>query len=184
MTDRLSDAAQAEQVRLATIEECARVAENYPSSGAATEHPVEHWIRALAAQPPAAPVETDGEKAARDYEHGYNDGVEWAQTHGRCSAGNAELISDIEYAITCAREDRANSAIEWLASMKRKYAKLATDEPQAAPALDEADPTFAAMVNAARDEHFRLKGFHPYTADVIAMLKAALAVTRPHGGGE
>jgi hypothetical protein len=45
---------------------------------------------------------------------------------------------------------------------------------------DEADPTFAAMVNAARDEHFRLKGFHPYTADIIAMLKAALSLSRPH----
>jgi len=42
--------------------------------------------------------------------------------------------------------------------------------------VDEADPHFCAMVNAARDEHFRLKGFHPYTADIIAMLKAALSV--------
>lgn len=55
----ISAPAQSSQVRLATIEECARVAEEYPSSGSATEHPVEYWIRALAAQPPAAPVETD-----------------------------------------------------------------------------------------------------------------------------
>jgi hypothetical protein len=43
--------------------------------------------------------------------------------------------------------------------------------------LDEGDPKFCAMVNAARDEHFRLKGFHPYSADIIAMLKAALSVS-------
>ena len=37
----------------------------------------------------------NGDKSARDYEHGYNDGVEWAQTHGltrwiRCAECGAE----------------------------------------------------------------------------------------------
>lgn len=34
--------------RAAIIEECAKVAESYPSSGEQTEYPVEHWIRRLA----------------------------------------------------------------------------------------------------------------------------------------
>lgn len=42
--------------------------------------------------------------------------------------------------------------------------------------MNEADPHFCAMVNAARDEHIRLKGFAPYTAEIIAMLKAALSL--------
>ena len=39
---------------------------------------------------------------------------------------------------------------------------------------DESNPTFCKMVNAMRDEYLRLKGFAPYTADLISMLRAAL----------
>jgi hypothetical protein len=41
------EAREKEITRLATIEECAMVAESYPSSGEQTEHPVEYWIRRL-----------------------------------------------------------------------------------------------------------------------------------------
>ena len=44
------DAAQPK--REAVIEECARVAESYPSSGEQTEHPVEYWIRRLSISRP------------------------------------------------------------------------------------------------------------------------------------
>jgi hypothetical protein len=37
----------AQPSRNAVIEECAKVAESYPSSGEQTEHPVEYWIRRL-----------------------------------------------------------------------------------------------------------------------------------------
>ena len=41
------EAREKEITRLATIEECAMVAEQYPSSGEQTEYPVEYWIRRL-----------------------------------------------------------------------------------------------------------------------------------------
>jgi len=34
-------------LRALVIEECAKIAESYPSSGKQTEHPVEYWIRRL-----------------------------------------------------------------------------------------------------------------------------------------
>jgi len=39
--------AQAAPDRAAIIEECAKIAESYPSSGEQTEYPVEYWIRRL-----------------------------------------------------------------------------------------------------------------------------------------
>lgn len=40
------------------------------------------------------------------------------------------------------------------------------------------EETIGKMVNAMRDEHFRLKGFHPYTADLDSMLRVALKKLR------
>jgi len=49
---RSQEAREKEITRLATIEECAKVAESYPSSGEQTEHPVEYWIRRLSLSRP------------------------------------------------------------------------------------------------------------------------------------
>lgn len=47
------------------------------------------------ATPTAMAQSSEGERSARDYEHGYNDGVEWATVHGRSSAGIASPINQV-----------------------------------------------------------------------------------------
>lgn len=53
------DLAQRPADRAAIIEECAKVAESYPSSGEQTEHPVEYWIRRLSHSSTDRLTETD-----------------------------------------------------------------------------------------------------------------------------
>lgn len=173
---RTGTLAQAVQVRNETIEECARIttapfglaytSQRHKEVAKDVADQIGRAIRALAAQPPAAPVETKSQ--AKEPEA--NDGVcdrppamgssrlasrrseaatsemmdvtsrERPAPHPGSSAGNAvpaDLIGDIDYAIQCARVFKASTAIDWLESMRRKYTALAATEPQAAPTRED-----------------------------------------------
>lgn len=154
---------------------------------------------ALAAQPPAAPV--DGEKAARDYEHGYNDGVEWAQTHGRCSAGSDALRDQAFKTAEVLEAPDVAFDMNYRQFLAKQLRDAMADVPQTAPDLSK-------VLESCKGEHLKFEEWaagqkydmteHPlhylftdtktYHARqgwkaALCYVAEATAVTRPQSGG-